>query len=224
MITISRRQARRLRAVFRRHALGFTHKGAAPPLIFVPDPDVGLRVRHYQPHLAVECVVRCVQGSQEPLALPLDALADLEGSEYSPLVLEATDGPGQVRARWEDRGIPQSREYTVLESGVRPTFPEPPPCWESCPSGTLDTLAEAAATTDDGSTRYALGCLQLQGMSGDVVATDGRQILIQGGFRFPWDDDLLVRQTPLFSCRGLPRDQPVSVGKGDTQVAFRTGD
>ncbi len=61
-------------------------------------------------------------------------------------------------------------------------------------------------------------------MSGDVVATDGRQILIQGGFRFPWDDDLLIPHTPLFSCRGLPRDQPVSVGKSDSHVVFRTGD
>ncbi len=126
MITISRRQARRLRAVFRRHALGFTHKGAAPPLIFVPDPDVGLRVRHHQPHLAVECVVRCVQGSQEPLALPLDALADLEGSEDSPVVLEATDSPGQVRARWEDRGIPQTASTRCSSRAFGPRFPNRP--------------------------------------------------------------------------------------------------
>ena len=85
-------------------------------------------------------------------------------------------------------------------------------------------LAEAAATTDDGSTRYALGCLQLRGATGEVIATDGRQILVQGGFPFPWDEDRLVPHTPLFGCRGLPRDLPVSVGQTDAHVAFRVGD
>ena len=43
MITITRRQARRLRAVFRRHPLGITHKGPVPTLVFRADPDDGLR-------------------------------------------------------------------------------------------------------------------------------------------------------------------------------------
>ncbi len=34
MITISRRQARTLRAVFRCHRLGISHKGPVPPLFF----------------------------------------------------------------------------------------------------------------------------------------------------------------------------------------------
>ena len=184
MITFSRRQARRLRTVFRRHALGITHKGAVPPLVLVADPAVGLRVRHHQPSLAVETVLRCPQGVQPPLCLPLDALTDLEGSEDAPIVLQAP-GANQVTARWEDRGIPQVREYAVTEFSRLPPFPGLPDSWEPCPAGTLDMLAEAAATTDGGSTRYALGCLQLRGATGEVIATDGRQILVQGGFAVP---------------------------------------
>ncbi len=223
MITLSRRQVRRLRAVFRRHALGYRHKGPVPPLVFVPDPDVGLRVRHHQPHLAVETVLRSVPGFPEPLCIPLDALADLEGSEDSPIVLEASS-PTQTRARWEDRGIPQVKEYTVPEPASLPPFPEPPATFSSGPAPSLQDLAEAAATTDDDSTRYALGCLQFRGSSGEIIATDGRQILLQSGFRFPWEENLLVHRSALFSCRGLPRDLPVSLGKTDTHVALRVGD
>ena len=223
MITFSRRQARRLRTVFRRHALGITHKGAVPPLVLVPDPAVGLRVRHHQPQLAVETVLRCPQGVQPPLCLPLDALTDLEGSEDAPIVLEAP-GANQVMARWEDRGIPQVKEFPTTEFASLPPFPGLPDSWESCPAGTLDILAEAAATTDGGSTRYALGCLQLRGATGQVIATDGRQILVQGGFAFPWDVDLLVPPTSLFGGRGLSHDQPVQIGRTESHVALRIGD
>src|SRR4051812_38969647 len=110
MITLNRRQARRLRVVFRRHALGISHKGQVAPLVFRADPDAGLRVRHHQAHLAVE---QALEGPQQPeatLPLPLDALADVEGKDDTPVILEAT-GPGRTMVRWEDRGIPQSREY-----------------------------------------------------------------------------------------------------------------
>jgi hypothetical protein len=181
MIPITRHQARRLRAVFRRHALGITHKGVVPPLVFRADPDHGLRVRHHQPALAVEYLLPGTYRPEEAIALPLDALADVEGKDETPVVLEAA-APGRTVVRWDDRGIPQSREYPVPDLAGLPPFPAPPTAIEACPAELLDALAEAAQTTDEGSTRYALDCLQLKGATGEVIATDGRQILIQGGF------------------------------------------
>src|SRR4051812_26748815 len=110
MITLTRRQARRLRAVFRRHALGISHKGQVPPLVFRSDPEDGLRVRHHQAHLAVEQVLEGPRQPEAAIPLPLDALADFEGKDDTPVVLEAA-GPGRTSVRWEDRGIPQAREY-----------------------------------------------------------------------------------------------------------------
>jgi hypothetical protein len=66
MITITRRQARRLRAVFRRYSLGITHKGLVSPLIFRADPDAGLRVRHHQATLAVEQVLYAFRKNAAP--------------------------------------------------------------------------------------------------------------------------------------------------------------
>ena len=103
-------------------------------------------------------------------------------------------------ARWEDRGIPQSKEYLVPDHEDLPPFPERPVVFETCSPGLPDALAEAAATTDDDGDPLSLVTASCsKGVTGEVVATDGRQILTQGGFRFPWDGDLLVRRTPLFA-------------------------
>jgi hypothetical protein len=84
-------------------------------------------------------------------------------------------------------------------------------------------LAEAGKTTADDTARYALNCIQLRGDRHEVIATDGRQLLIVEGFALPWTGDVLIRHVPLFAGRELPRDQPVSIGKTDTHVAVRTG-
>ena len=102
-------------------------------------------------------------------------------------------------------------------------FPEPPARFEPYPAALLDALAEAAATTDADSTRYALGCIALRGATADLAATDGRQVLIRGGFPWPWEETVLVRQSPLFGNKELPRDRPVEVGKTDSHVVLRAG-
>ena len=223
MITITRRQARRLRAVFRRHPLGVAHNGLVAPLVLRADPVVGLRIRHHQAALAVEHVLPGAYGPGQAVALPLDALADFEGKDDAPVVLEAA-GPGRTIVRWADRGVPQSKEYAVPDPDGLPPFPGSPAVFESCPADLLGALAEAAATTDGGSTRYALDCVQMRGDAGELVATDGRQVLVQGGFRFPWAGDVLVRPAPLFASRALPRDRPVGVGRTDAHVVLRAGD
>src|SRR4051812_32588687 len=101
MVTITRRQARRLRAVFRRHPLGIAHKGPVPPLVFRADPDAELRVRHHQAALAVECALPGNDRPGESIAMPLDALADVEGKDDTAVVLVAL-APLRTVARWDD--------------------------------------------------------------------------------------------------------------------------
>ncbi len=86
---------------------------------------------------------------------------------------------------------------------------------------------------DPGGIRYALGCLRLRGGSrgaGQVAATDGMQLLVQGGFDFPWNGDRLVPAPRLFAARELDADVAAEVGgtagadgKAD-QVVVRVGD
>ena len=222
MITLSRRQARRLRATFRRHALGLSARGPVPPLVLVAEPGAGLRVRHHTAALAVEFLLAGRFAPAEAIALPLDALADVEGPDDSPVVLEAL-GPGSVVARWDDRGVPQTRDYAVADPAGLPPFPPLPSRLTAGSAALLEALAEAGRVAGEDSPRYALGSIQLRGSAGEVVATDGRQVLVRSGLAMPWDDDLLVRPLPPFAARDLPGDRPVEVGRSGAHVVLRAG-
>ena len=221
MIAIARRQARALRGVLRRSTLGIAHRGPLPPLILLADGEM-VRVRYVAADLAVELVVPAAGPSSGSVALPLDALADLEGRDDAPLALDPV-APDRTVARWADRGIPQAREYAVPARPQPGAFPALPVEWREASPALLDALAEAAATTTAGSTRYALDCPLLRSgpAGGEVVATDGRQALIRRGLDFPWDGDVLVPGSPAFACRDLPRDRPWQVGRTGAHVVLR---
>jgi hypothetical protein len=221
MITITRRQARRLRGVFRRHVLGIAHRGTIPPLVLRAG-GTQLRAQYRYATLAIEHVEPGIPRPDETLAVPLDALAEFEGRDDSPVVLEAY-ASDRVVVRWADHGVPQTREYAVPALDTLKPFPDSPADWTTLPSGFISILAEAWETASEDSTRYALNCLQLRGGTGEVAATDGRQLLICGGFSFPWADDLLVRRSPIFAGRALPRDQPVRIGRTDSHVVLGNG-
>ena len=223
MITLSRTQVRSLRRVFRRATLGLGRRGPVPPLVFEVAND-RLHVRHRQPHLVVEHVAPLAGVASGPIALPLDALADLGRGHGSALALEATDGDRTI-ARWTDRGAARAREYVAPPGDGAGMILNPPLAWADPGPGLLDALSQAGITAGETNNRYDLGCLLLkQGTHGhEVVATDGRQALIQGGFRLPWDGDVLVRTSPIFTSRDLPRDEPWAVGRAGGHVLLRSG-
>ena len=220
MIIITRRQARRLRAVFRRSVLGIVHRGSIAPLVFKAEGSQ-LRAQYRYGGLAVEHALDADARGSGAVALPVDALADIEGKDDSSVVLEAIE-PDRTVVRWTDRGIPQTREYTVPALDALADFPESPRSWSEIPAGLLDALAEAASTCCADSTRYALNSILLRASTGEIVATDGHQILIQGGFEFPFTGDVLVKRSLIFA-KALPRDHPISIGKTDTFVVLRAG-
>ena len=222
MITLTRNQVRRLRVAFRRAALGITHRGIVSELVLRAEGSQ-LRAQYRYCDLAIEHVE---PGSYRPamsIAIPLDALADFEGSADSPVVLESV-GPDRTVVRWEDRGIPQSREYNLVTpvDRVEP-MPALPATWASNPGDLLDALAVATEIGLPDSPRYSLECIQLQGNHGKILATDGRQGLVRSGYTFPWSDNLLIKGRPIFGCRAIPHDQPVEVGRTDTHVVIRAG-
>jgi hypothetical protein len=222
VITLTRSQARRLRVAFRRTALGITHRGIISDLVLRAE-GAQLRAQHRYGDLAVEHVEA---GSYRPaasIAIPLDALADFEGPADSPVVVESA-APDRTVARWEDRGIPQGREYHIVTPVDRiEPMPGLPATSATSPGDLLDALAEAVEVSTPDSPRYALNCIQLRGDEGKVLATDGRQGLVRTGYTFPWTDDVLIKARPIFGCRALPRDQPVEIGRTDTHIVIRAG-
>jgi hypothetical protein len=221
MITITRCQVRGLRAIFRRHVLGISHRGSIPPLVFRAE-NTQLRAQYRYAALAIEHVEDGNFRPTETIALPLDALSDIEGRDDTPVIVEAIQ-PDATVVRWQDHGIPQTREYTVPTLESLAAFPEPPEKFETAPAELLDALAEAARTCPESSTRYTLECIQLRGNTREIVATDGHQLLIQGGIALPWNGELMVKHTLAFGCKELPRDRPVSIGRTETHVVIKGG-
>ena len=111
---------------------------------------------------------------------------------------------------WMDSNIPQSAQHQVLESVAMPDTPRDLAPVER---GFLDAIAEACATTDHASTRYALNCVRLRGTDGQIAATDGQQALIQAGYQFPWTEEVLVPASGVFAAKAIRESQQVSIGR-----------
>ena len=104
-----------------------------------------------------------------------------------------------------------------------PAFPDVPQSTLSNEPGFLKALADATQSAAKAAIRYAVNNLQLRGKSGDIVATDGLQLLVQSGFQFPWTEDVLIPASPVFGCREIPQDVTVAIGMTDTHVLLRAG-
>lgn len=215
MITLTRIVARQLKTVLGK-LLG------KPSFITVRTDTDGLHVRGQSPLAAVEYRE---PGTFAPgtITLPFSLLKEIEGSKSQPVKLApATDN--RVTATWLDGQIPKSITVDVLEpTESDPAFPAAPTNWLENDPELIRALVDATATVDSESSRYALGCVQLRGRQGVLAATDGRQLLKQSGYAFPFEDEVLVPGTKVFASKELNNGEPVHVGRTDTHVVFRSG-
>ena len=122
-------------------------------------------------------------------------------------------------------GASPGRSSTTGQNPVKIplSFPAAPVAWTENPLPLLAALRDAFDTTDIESSRYALGCIQLRGKAGEIAATDGHQMLLQCGFHFGFDEELLVRRTSAFHGKVMPTGQAVQAGRTETHVAIRIG-
>src|SRR5262249_10244110 len=129
-----------------------------------------------------------LDGPREPdeLAFRAELLARVEGRDRSAVVLERI-GPTKGRARWQEGEVPRSEEFETLLPEAAPSFPTLPQRLVAQPVTLMTALAEAARTAVQYQVRLALAHILLAGKSGEVVGTDGRQLLIQGGFELHWE-------------------------------------
>src|SRR5262249_49847553 len=100
-------------------------------------------------------------------------------------------------------------------------FPALPARFRSMGPEFLQALADASETAAREHTRYALERVLLRGKTGQIVATDGKHLLRQSGFRFPWQDDVLVPRLTVWGCPELAHEGPVIIGRTDTHVFVR---
>lgn len=215
MIRITRNLARQLRAVFRR--LAPRSMQAAVSLTAGID---GLHVRLHRSEILAEYH----QSGEQPadtIVLPLDTFADFEGRNDGLVAVEVSGAVTQ--ARWDDSGIPQVKEYEAEGKTKLANFPSKSDSLTANDPALLKALADASETAAKDQIRYAVNHIQLRGSDGSLVATDGRQLLVQAGFQWPWKDDLLIPASTVFASRELPQDQAVSIGKTGKHVVVVVG-
>jgi hypothetical protein len=165
-----------------------------------------------------------LEGARPPDAIAFRAsvLAEFEGRRDEPVELEQV-AFGKGQARWTDGGVPRVIDLETVVPDSAPAFPTLPKQFTPMPAEFIQALDEAAKTTARESVRFALARIQLQGKTGEIVATDGRQLLVQGGFAFPWTDTVLVPRVPAFGIRELANEGKVAVGRTKTHVAVQLG-
>jgi len=84
-------------------------------------------------------------------------------------------------------------------------------------------MTEAARTAAKDNGRFALTRVLLRGKAGQIVATDGKQLLVQGGFGFPWSDDVLVPAVPAFAAKELAGESVITIGRSADHVLIAIG-
>jgi hypothetical protein len=221
MIELPRELARRFRAVLRQSLMVEGPRGPWPVLVVRAEWEV-LTLQACNGEMALRGVQAGAVGGAGALAFRSDLLAQFQGRSAGPVTLEAAT-PGQGRARWEEAGVSRTIEFEAAAPEAVPKFPALPREFIPMPAGLLQALAEAAYTTPRINARYAMTRVLLRGKAGQVIATDGKQLLAQNGFSFPWAEDLLVPRLPACGLKELASEEPVEVGRTADHVAVRAG-
>ena len=217
LISISRRLALHLKSMFRRAFGNF--RGPGPAICFTASAGM-LNVKAMFADIAVE-YSGPGDGTAETLWVPFKMLDDCEGKKDEPVNIEAT-GKKRVTAQWRDGSVPKIIRYDSKPPAGADKLPAMPEKFAENPPELLKALTAATDTCDPTSARFALGHMQLC-PDGTINATDGRQLLVQSGFIFPWDNPVLIPRSKVFTSSEVPHDKPVQVAKSGDWVAIRVG-
>lgn len=219
MLTFSRQLAKQIRSVFRR-ALQIS-ASQTDQVVWLVGDESGLCFRAQNWRATAEYHLSG-PAPTESIPITMEALAACEGTKADELVTVERGSEGVVVLRWTDRSIPQSFQLDAqkIRADQTPVLPE---AWASNPPRLLKALCDAMTIAASDATRFAIDCVQLRSDGGRIAATDSHQLLIESGFNFPGNSDLLISRTTLFGFKELPADQPVDVGVTANHGVFRVG-
>lgn len=220
MISFSRADARRFRSLLRRSILTGTARGRCPPITATTGPD-GTTLQASSLDVGLVLRIKDEPGPVEKINFPGEMLSDVEGTGDAAVALEALSAKS-VRMSWQEGPIPRSVEFPPLDASDPIAA-----CGAdlaSMPDDFIRALDDACRTAArESAPRYALSRVQLRGKAGEIVATDGKQLLLQGGFTFPFSEEILIPALPVFNAKDLTTATPVSLGRLKNRVAVQAG-
>jgi hypothetical protein len=220
VLQISRAQARLVRAVLRRCLFDGCGRNDWP-LLRVRADGRQLILESARGPRAIRFQWPATEGGGA-VAFRATALAAFEGRTPDAVTLE-TIGTGRSVARWQEAGVPQEQLLETVPPDSLPELPEMPSSLVAMPESFCTALAEAALSTASQGTRFALEQVQMGGPDGALIATDGKQLLIQRGFPLPWTERLLLPRLRLTGLPGVGEHEPARLGRTRTHVILELG-
>ena len=220
MFVMERRVAQLFRLALRRCFDGPAARADQIPILLRSDPN-GWRMQAVHPDFAILYSQPGPTG-EGSLAFPAVCFGPFEGRTADPVELEVNPS-GKGTARWSDRGIDRQMVLPTVSPESVPMPPERPHAFAPMPRSFLTALHEAGRATAKEPTKYVLHRLLLKGKAGQIVATDSKQLLLQGGFSFPFEDDVIIPRSAAFGLPPFQEIEEVAIGRTDTHVFLRVG-
>lgn len=218
MIVLDRREVGRFRAAVRRCVAG-RPRSLAPPLVLQQDAD-GLTLSAVLDDVAIGLHLAVSPAPRTRLVIPFTTLAAIEGTGGGPVTLEESE-PGRVRCRWLERGDQRELEAEALPADGELPSSSKLHAVDATLLPALHACGQTASREANG--RFALTRLQLRGQAGQIVGTDGKQLLLWGGFTFPFQEAVLVPAVPVFGGKELAGEQDVRIGRTAQHVVVAAG-
>lgn len=162
---------------------------------------------------------KAARGSPRVVSVPGKVLDEFVAGKAEAITL-SHNAAGKLVV--QDQGRPHTQEYDPVAPRDATRCPELPKEMKVIP-GLLPALLEAVQTSSPEKERYATHRLFFRGSKGQIVATDNRQLLVQGGFRLPFRDDLLVPASRVFTSPELAPNPPMALGCSQNHLAFHAG-
>jgi hypothetical protein len=161
------------------------------------------------------------RGLPQTWEAPLEALQVLAKSDATQGEF-TLQGEAEVRLHLVEKTIPREEAFSMPEKGLE--TPSSPKVGYLLPLNARQMLIAAFETAEQGEPgRYALNRVQLQGSKASIAATDGKQLLIQGGLPWPFEEELLLANyRRLFRSGDFPTGQ-LELAKTERQLVFRAG-
>ncbi len=220
MIVLLRRHAHQFWSVLRR-CVSSTDRSRRDPVVMACAGPEGLSLRAVLAEVALRLDIGGEQQAAK-IAFPGSVLAGCEGESDEPVHLEA-NSKGQGRATFQGAGGSRSIPFSTEDPSTLPAFPELPGEFHCVESGLLRALHDAAQSTAKDPTRFALNRILLRGKVGAVVATDSKELLVQSGFAFPWEGDVLVPRLDVLDAPWLRQEEAIALGRTKTHTVLRVG-
>ena len=221
MITLSRAVARRWVSLLGK-TFGLSRELLKRQAVRFQVDSQGMKIESATATHALRYRDSTYRGLPQVWEAPLEALQHLARSvassgEYF------LQGEAQVLLRVVEKGIPREEGFSAPEVVLE--APASPESGYLMPLTARQALIAAFETAEQGYPgRYALNQVQLQGSRAALAATDGRQLLIQKGLHWPFEEDLLLgNYRQLFRCGDFP-EGPLELSKTEQQVLFRVGE